>query len=128
MQTASDPPLIPEYNKPEAPGIWLNFNNSVSIYHIITPDRTFEQVAQDVFEVVREAQNLYPDWPRIFYLDILEHVSNSQSFNDDFVEFQQEFWFSVIAPFLTSFELPLTGPLVNPERQRNDLPDSVLIK
>ena len=41
----------------------------------------------------------------------------------DFYELQQEFMFSVLAPFLTGLVTPLTGALVNPERQRNDLPD-----
>ena len=106
----------------------MNFDNSVSIYHVIAPEHTFEQAAQEVFKAVREAQNRYPDWPRIFYLDIVGHTSDLHYFSEEFIEFQQEFWFSTIAPFLTSFELPLTGPLVNPDHQRNDLPDSVLIQ
>ena len=106
----------------------MNFDNSVAIYHVLGPELTFEEAAYEIFEAVREAQNRYPDWPRIFYLDIVGHASDSHPFDNDFIELQQEFWFSMIAPFLTSFELPLTGPLVNPEVQRNDLPDSVLIK
>lgn len=128
MEPVSEPPLIPDYNRPEEPGIWMNFDNSVSIYHVLGPELTFEEAAYEIFEAVREAQNRYPDWPRIFYLDIVGHASDSHPFDNDFIELQQEFWFSMIAPFLTSFELPLTGPLVNPEVQRNDLPDSVLIK
>lgn len=123
-----EPPLIPAYNKPDAPGIWMNFDNTVSIYHIVEAEDDFSSAAQAVFEAMREAQERYPDWPRMLYLDIVGHADDRHDFEDDFVEFQQEFWFSVIAPFLTGFDLPLTGPLVNPADQRNDLPDTLLIR
>ncbi len=118
---------VPDYNKPEAPGLAMNFDNSVSLYHIVAADDTFEQAAQDVVALLREAQDRYPDWPRVFYLDILGHADEQGRLDEDFVEFQQEFFFSVMAPFLTAFELPLTGGLVNPDPQRNDVPDRLRI-
>ena len=120
-----DPPV---YNKPETPGIWMNFDNTVSIYHVVTSEEDFFQVAQDSFQLIQDAQKRFPGWPRIFYLDINGHWSTPHQFEEDFVEFQQEFWFSAIAPFLTCFDLPLTGPLLNPEPQRNDIPDSLLVQ
>ncbi len=48
-------------------------------------------------------------------------------FDADFYEFQQDFWFSTVAPFVQAFELPVTGGLVNPETQRNDVPDRLNI-
>lgn len=124
----SSPPFIPEYNKPESPGIWMNFDNSVSIYMIIPPEMKFQEACQAVFHMVKDAQKRFPDWPRCFYLDIEGHQTADQSFDDEWVEFQQEFWFSTLAAFLTSFDLPLTGPLVNPNRQSNDIPDSLAIR
>ncbi len=121
-------PFFPEYNKPDSPGVWMNFDNTVAIYLIITGEMSFVEAAQQAFSMVQDAQTRFPDWPRIFYLDIGKHMSADQTFDDEMVEFQQEFWFSAIAPFLTSFDLPLTGPLVNPNTQRNDLPDSLAIK
>jgi len=121
-------PFIPEYNKPDTPGVWMNFDNTVAIYLIITEEMSFVEAAQQAFSMVKDAQTRFPDWPRIFYLDIGKHSGADQTFNDEMVEFQQEFWFSAIAPFLTSFDLPLTGPLVNPNVQRNDIPDSLAIK
>ncbi len=120
-------PLLPTYNKPAEPGIWMNFDNTVSIYHVVETGDSFEQAAQSVFRAVVGAQRRFPDWPRIFYLDIRGHEGGTTGFDDDFIEFQQEFWFSAIAPFLTGFELPLTGPLVNPSPQRSDLPNTLAI-
>ena len=105
----------------------MNFDNSVSIYLIISPTDRFSDSAQAVFSAVREAQRLYPDWPRTMYLDIHGHVDKYGNFTDEYVEFQQEFWFSVVAPFLVAFDLPLTGALLNPEAQRNDIPDSLAV-
>ncbi len=123
-----NPPFIPEYSKPESPGIWMNFDNTVSIYMIVTPEMSFPEAAQAAFQIVKDAQNRFPDWPRSFYLDIEGHKMVDMSHEDKWVEFQQEFWFSTLAHFLTSFDLPLTGPLLNPNLQRNDLPDSLGIR
>ena len=122
------PPEVPEYNKPEAPGIWMNFDNSVSLYHVVPAGSTFEETTQEMFAMLKEAQERFPDWPRVFYLDIQGHLDEQGRFEDDFVELQQEFLFSVLAPFLTGLETPLTGPLINPEPQRNDLPDKLALR
>lgn len=119
--------LIPEYNKPDAPGITMNFDNTVSVYHVVAEDDAFEQAAQDVVGLLREAEERFPGWPRVFYLDIVGHVDETGRFTDDFVEFQQEFLFSVVAPFVTALETPLTRGLVNPDPQRNDVPDRLRI-
>ena len=123
METPIAPPFTPAYNKPETPGIWMNFDNTVSIYHIINATEGFHQWAQDIFRVLCKAQERFPDWPRMLYLDITGQSAD----HEDLIEFQQEFWFSTIAPFLTGFDLPLTGPLLNPTRQRNELPDKLVI-
>lgn len=119
--------LIPDYNKPDAPGIAMNFDNTVSLYHVVAEDDGFEQAAQDVVALLREAEERFPGWPRVLYLDIAGHVDATGRFTDEFVEFQQEFLFSVVAPFVTALETPLTRGLVNPEPQRNDVPDRLRI-
>ena len=128
MEAPKEPPFVPVYNKPETPGVWMNFDNTVAIYHIVQAADDFYAAAQAVFGVVKEAQERFPDWPRMLYLDIIGHTDPRHHFEDDFVEFQQEFWFATLAPFLTGFDLPLTGPLVNPNPQRNDLPDELVIQ
>jgi hypothetical protein len=119
--------FVPEYSKPEAPGLAMNFDNTVSLYHVVEPDHAFERAAQDVVALLREAQARFPDWPRTFYVDILGHLDERGRFTPPFVEFQQEFFFAVVAPFVSAFELPLTGGLVNPDPQRNDVPDRLRI-
>ncbi len=121
------PPSAPAYKKPDAPGIWMNFDNTVSLYHHVQREEPFEKAAQDLFNLLQEAQARFPDWPRLFYLDIAGHLDRQGRFEPDFVELQQEFFFSVIAPFVTALELPLTGALLNPEPQRNDVPDRLNI-
>lgn len=118
----------PQYNKPDAPGVALNFDNSVSVYYVVQPEETFEEAASGVVELVREAEQRYPGWPRTFYLDIVGHSDDQGRLEDDFVEFQQEFLFSIIGPFVTAMETPLTGGVVNPEAQRNDVPDRLKIE
>jgi hypothetical protein len=122
-----EPPFVPAYNKPDAPGVWMNFDNTVSLYHIVEPTETFEQAAQALFALLKEAQERFPDWPRMLYLDILGHRGERAGFDPDFFELQQEFLFATMAPFLTAFETPLTGPLLNPDTQRNDLPDQLVV-
>ena len=124
----AEPPLIPEYNKPDAPGVWMNFDNTVSIYQVVQPDDGFGQAAQAAFRLLREAQERFPDWPRMYYLDILGHHGEEGGFERDFFEFQQEFLFSTVAHFVTGLETPLTGALLNPNPQRNDVPDELVVQ
>ncbi len=106
----------------------MNLDNTVSIYMVITKEMSFGEAAQSAFDIVKDAQKRFPDWPRCFYLDLEEREKTDPSVPDDWIEFQQEFWFSTLAHFLTSFDLPLTGPLVNPNSQLNNIPDSLDIK
>lgn len=122
-----EPPIVPGYHKPDAPGISMNFDNSVSLYAVIEPEDGFPEAANQVFGLLKEAQNRYPNWPRVFFVDIRGHKGGRSGFDEDFFEFQQEFWFSTVAHFVTAFELPITGPLLNPNPQRNDLPDGLTI-
>lgn len=122
-----EPEYVPEYRKPEESGIAMNFDNTVSIRHVVSPEDSFDDAARAVFTLLREAQDRYPDWPRTFYLDVIGHRGDRYGFDEDFFEFQQDFWFSTVAHFVTAFDTPLTGALVNPQPQRNDVPDSLSI-
>ncbi len=120
-----EPEYVPEHRKPDAPGITMNFDNTVSLYQVVGEDESFDEAARAAFVLLRESQDRYPDWPRLFYLDIEGHRGPRSGFDEDFFEFQQEFWFSTVAHFVTAFDTPLTGALLNPGRQRNDLPDTL---
>ena len=122
------PSVNPEYNRPDKPGIAMNFDNTVSLYHIVSASDKFDDAVSGVFLLLKQAQDRYPNWPRVFYLDIEGHEGPRNGFDEDFFEFQQDFWFSTIAHFVTAFEGPLVGKLVNPAAQRNDLPDQMVIE
>ncbi|NBB86800.1 MAG: hypothetical protein GVY12_11370 [Bacteroidetes bacterium] len=125
---ASDGPAFePEYNKPDAPGIHMNFDNTVSIYQVVTREQSFDEAAAEAFSLLREAQEQFPDWPRVYYLDVAGHDGEHLGFTRDFFEFQQDFLFSTVAHFVTALETPITGGLVNPEPQRNDVPDELVV-
>jgi hypothetical protein len=113
----------PTYNKPETPGLHLGPGNTVALYHVVEAGDAFEDAAGAAFGLLVEAQRRFPGWPRVFYLDVHGHRGPAAGFDADFYEFQQEFLFGVIAPFVTAFETPLTGALLNPDPQRNDVPD-----
>lgn len=126
---ASDGPAFePEYNKPDAPGIHMNFDNTVSIYQVITQEQSFDDAATEAFRLLRNAQEQFPDWPRVYYLDVAPaHQGEHLGFSRDMFEFQQDFLFSTVAHFVTALETPITGGLVNPEPQRNDVPDELVL-
>lgn len=119
--------FVPEYQKPESPGIHMGFDNTVSLYQVVAPEDTFETAATEAVDLLREAERRFPGWPRVYYLDVAGHDGDAAGFDPDFYEFQQEFFFSVIAPFISAAEMPLTGGIVNPEKQRDDVPDRLQI-
>lgn len=123
-----DPPdFVPEYNKPDAPGIHMNFDNTVSIYHVVAEGDDFEAAAQDIFALMKEAQDRFPDWPRVLYLDIQGHLDDQGRFTEDMVELQQEFLIAAMGKFFTALAMPLVA-VVNPDEQVNDLPDELVLQ
>ena len=105
----------------------MNFDNTVSLYQIVSAEDSFDAAAAEAFSLLREAQEKYPDWPRVFYLDIEGQKGPQSGFNEDFFEFQQEFWFQTIAHFVTAFETPIVGALINPNPQQNDIPSELKV-
>ena len=122
-----EPSFTPQYSKPDAPGVAMNFDNTVSIYQKVIAEDSFDTAAAKAFSLLLEAQQKYPGWPRIFYVDIEGHDGDQQGFDADFFEFQQEFWFATVAHFVTAFEIPMLGGLMNPNPQKNDLPDNLQV-
>ncbi len=122
---APDPPaaaFVPEYAKPDVPGVYAGFDNTVAVYHVVGPDDGFETAARGVIARLRDAQDRFPDWPRTLYLDVAGHAGDAAGFTPDMYELQQDFLFSSVAPFVSALETPVTGGLVNPSPQRNDVP------
>lgn len=120
------PTVPPDYNKPSEPGVFEGLDQ-VSIYHIVKPEDTFDASASAVFSLVIEAQKRFPGRDRVIYLDIEGHKGNAAGFDPDFFEFQQEFLQGFVGPFVRALAMPLLS-VVNPNEQRNDLPDKLEIK
>lgn len=127
MEQQQPPPFVPEYDKPETEGIHMNFDNTVSLYHIVAEEDDFDDAAHDLFVLLKEAQERFPDWPRVLYLDINGHLDAEGRFEPDFVELQQEFLIQAMGRFFTALAMPLVN-VVNPEAQHNDLPDALRLK
>ena len=122
----SSPPFVPVYAKPDTPGIRMNFDNTVSIYLKVESVDTFETAAQRLFALLRETRDRFPSWPRVLYVEVEGHAGPQHGFDADFFEFQQEFVFATVAPFLTAISMPLLS-VVNPHPQRDDLPERLSI-
>jgi len=122
-----EPPFVPEYNKPADPGIWMNSDNTVSLYHVVREDDDFDTAAGDLFGLLKEAQQRFPDWPRVLYLDIQGHLDHLGRFVPEMVELQQEYLIAALGKFMTALDMPLVS-VVNPEIQDNDLPDSLSVQ
>mgnify|MGYP006280923065 CR=1 FL=1 len=128
MGTSSDrPDFVPEYNKPDAPGLHMQFDNTVSLYHVVEKEDDFETAAQEIFALLREAQSEFPDWPRVLYLDIEDHMREDGRLEEDMIELQQEFLIAAMGKFFTALALPLVS-VVNPDDQVNDLPDELVLQ
>lgn len=127
MPVSEEPSFVPAYAKPDAPGVHMGFDNSVALYQVVLPEDTFDEAAQAAFGLLRDAQARFPGWPRVYYLDVAGHEGEAGGFTPELYEFQQDFLFSTLAPFVTALETPLTGGLVNPEPQRDDVPDRLRI-
>jgi len=121
------PDFVPDFDKPDAPGIHMNFDNTVSIYHVVAEEDGFVTAAQDVFGLLKESQDRFPDWPRVLYLDINGHLDEEGRFDDEMVELQQEFLIAALGPFFTALAMPITG-VVNPDPQRNDVPEELVMQ
>lgn len=121
------PDFVPEYNKPDAPGIHMNFDNTVSLYHVVAPTDDFETAAHDIFALLKRAQDEFPDWPRVLYLDIEGHLDDKGRFTPDFVELQQEFLIAAMGKFFTALALPIVA-VVNPNPQSNNIPDELKLQ
>jgi len=121
------PDYVPEYDKPDAPGIHMNFDNTVSIYHIVGEEDGFVAAAQDIFALLKESQDRFPGWPRVLYLDINGHLDEEGRFDDEMVELQQEFMIAALGPFFTALAMPIIS-VVNPDTQRNDVPEELVMQ
>lgn len=122
-----EPRFVPAYNKPEAPGIWMSIDNAVSVYHVVEENHDFDRASQDLFRLLRQANERFPEWPRVLYLDIQGHLDPLGRFDGDMVELQQEFLIQALGEFWTALAMPLVS-VVNPKPQNNAIPDALVVR
>jgi hypothetical protein len=100
---------------------------TVALYHIVYRDEGFEEAATALFEILREAERIYPGQCRILYLDIEGHRNEQGGYDHDMFELQRNFVLGVLMPFLAEVHMPIPGQVINRNPQRNDIPDKLII-
>jgi hypothetical protein len=119
---------MPTYNRPDKPGITLTAEGTVCILLQIEAEQSFEDAAAGVFKLLRSSQNRFPGVPRHLCVEIDGHTGIRNGFDEHFFEFQQEFLLATMGVFCTMIDAPLTGCLMNPDPQINELPDRLDVK
>lgn len=101
--------------------------HAVALYHVVYGHEGFDEAAQALFKLVRDAQRLQPGRKRKLFLDIDGHRNSEAGFDADMLELQREFLIGFLAPFLAEVHCPMIS-MVNPEPQRNDFPAALAIR
>src|SRR5687768_6969243 len=78
-----------------------NTDQAVAIYHVVYQREGFEKSAQILFQLVREAQQNYPNKRRALFLDIENHRNEQGGFDADMFELQNHFLIGFLARFLS---------------------------
>ena len=99
----------------------------ICLYHRIMRRENFETAANDLFHLLRNAQEAYPDKARILYLDIDGHRNAEGGFDEDMLELQKEFGIGFLLPYFTEVYFPLIS-LKNTKGQNNDIPEELVIE
>ena len=115
-----------DHPAPEAPGVWMNFDNTVSLRYDVEENASFEDAALGLFALLKDAERQFPGWPRLLYLNIEGHLDTFGRLEPEMIELQQEFLFSIVGPFVTAVAAPIVSGL-NPAPQRNNLPDRLVL-
>jgi hypothetical protein len=100
----------------------------VGLYHVVLVHEGFEEAATALLELVRSAQRREPGKRRLLFLDIDGHRDRQGRYDRDMHELQTAFMTEFLMPFLAEAHLPGGVHVVNPARQRDDVPDTLEIK
>jgi hypothetical protein len=102
-------------------------DRAVAIYHCVYAHERFEESAQTLFKLVRDAQERAPGQKRLLYLDIEGHRNSEGGFDADMLELQKEFLIGFFGHFLNVIIAPLVNG-DNAKPQDNDIPPQLLIE
>ena len=98
----------------------------VRIQYYVSGASSFEEAVQGILRLTRETAEQRPGVPRELVVEIEGHRNSVGGYDRDMEELQLRFLFSWFIPYLTRVVTPL-GPLVNPDKQREDLPDILVL-
>jgi hypothetical protein len=97
-----------------------------AIYHNIFAHEGFEESAKILIELLKRAQQEYPNGKRTLYLDIEGHKNVQEGFDKDMFELQRSFILGFLMPYLSEAHLPLIS-VKNKKPQNNDIPKEISI-
>lgn len=100
---------------------------AVALYQIVYAHETFEEAAQALFELVRNAEDKRPGKSRQLFLDIEGHRTEGDSFDDDMRELQLGFLETFLSRYLSEIQAPLCR-VKNPNPQDNNVPAELKIE
>ncbi len=98
---------------------------AIAIYHVIYETEGFEEAAQDIFLLIKSAQEKDPNKRRILYLDIEGHRNEFGGYDHDMFEIQRYFIMEFMAKYLSEIHLPIIG--FKTKQQDNDIPPEIKI-
>lgn len=101
-------------------------SKSIVVYHAVFEDENFQDSAQILIKLIRNAEESHPGLPRRLYLDIDGHRNTQGGFDHEMYELQIHFVFDFLSQWLTSASVPLGAVEFN-HAQRNDPPDALNI-
>jgi hypothetical protein len=97
-------------------------DGAVALYHVVYRHENFEQAAQMLFTLVRNAQARFPNQRRSLFLDIEGHRNEQGGFDADMLELQTEFLVCFLGQFLSEIHCPL-GDYTKTVEQSNAVPE-----
>jgi len=92
-------------------------NGQIAIYHCVKKYENFNKAAEDIYNLVRKAQDEYPNQKRCLYLDIDGHRESDGTFDNDMFELLAHFLVEVIIPCITEIHQPFG--IVKNEKQKD---------
>jgi len=98
----------------------------VAIYHRVMRRENFETAANDIYNLIKGAQESQPDKPRKLFLDIDGHRTDNGAFDEDMFELICDFLLGTMANYLTEIACPMYS-ITNPNKQINDIPANLFI-
>ena len=100
---------------------------AVALYHNVYSHEGFEEAAQAIFAMVRDAQSRCPNERRALFLDIEGHRNEKGGFDSEMLELQEHFLVGFLGQFLSEIHCPLVD-MTRDGGQSNDIPDRLDIR